>query len=312
MSPRQETGPLAYGLLLFMGVGWGLAVSCSKIASTSGGHPVGLALWQVLVSGGMLFLASIVRFRPSVPRWNVIGFSLFCGGCGVAFPAYALFQAAVYLPAGIVAIAFASMPMFTYVISIIFRVEHSDRIRWLGVVVGLTAMALLILPEGALPNSEHVPWVILALCASVSMSVENVYAGGMRPPDISSVQLSCGRQLGAVFLLVPIVVFSDTMLPVFEPWGRMQWAATGTGILSGLCFTILLYVIRTSGPVFASQAAYLITLCGVMWGMILFNELHSAYIWVALALTLIGCAMVRPRASATGTVVPSDPLERRT
>lgn len=312
MSPRHQTGPVAYILLLVMGVGWGLAVSMSKIASTSGGHPIGLALWQVLVSGSLLLAISLLRFRPSVPRTNVIGFSLFCGACGVAFPAYALFQAANYLPAGIVAIAFASMPMFTYMISILFRVEQSRRIRWLGVIIGLTAMALIILPEGALPNAEHTPWVILALIASVSMSVENVYAGGMRPPDISSVQLSCGRQCGAIVLLLPIALLSDTMLPVFEPWGRMQWAATATGVLSGLCFTTLLYVIRTSGPVFASQAAYLITIAGVMWGMVLFGERHSVFIWAAFALTLIGCALVRPRASTSGGIAPSDPLEKAT
>jgi len=295
-----------------MGVGWGLAVSFSKIASTSGGHPVGLALWQVIVSGSLLLTLGLMRFRPSAPRWNVIGFSMFCGACGVAFPAYALFQAANYLPAGIVAIAFASMPMFTYVISILFHIEHSNRIRWLGVAVGLTAMALLILPEGALPDANQTPWVVLALVASVSMSLENAYAGAMRPPHISSIQLSCGRQLGAVCLLLPIALLTDTMMPIFEPWGPMQWAATGTGVLSGLCFTTLLYVIHTSGPVFASQTAYLITIAGVIWGMILFGEQHSLFIWGALILTLIGCALVRPRASASGGIAPSDPLSMET
>jgi len=57
----------------------------------------------------------------------------------------------------------------------------------------------------------------------------------------------------------------------------------------------LLYVIRTSGPVFASQSAYIITLAGVAWGMVLFGERHSVYIWAALALVLAGSALVTPR-----------------
>ncbi len=288
--------PLAYALLLFMGMAWGLGLSFSKMAITHGGHPVGLALWQVIVSGGMLLTFGLFRFRPSIPRPSVMGFSLFCGAFGVGYPAIALFWSARYLPAGVVAIAFASMPMFTYLLSMLFRVEHGDRVRWLGVVIGFFAMALLVVPEGALPDPGLAPWVLLALSASVGMSLENCYAGGMRPPGISSVQLSCGRQLGAVFLLAPVALFTDTLLPVFEAWGTVQWAATGTGVLSGLAFTSLLYVIRTSGPVFASQSAYIITLAGVMWGMILFGERHSVYIWGALILTLIGCALVRPRA----------------
>ncbi len=295
--------PVAYALLLFMGMAWGLAVSSSKIAIVNGGHPVGLALWQVIVSGGMLFIFGLFRFRPSIPRPNVIGFSLFCGAFGVGFPAIALFYSARYLPAGVVAIAFASMPMFTYLLSILFRVEHGDRGRWLGVIIGFVAMALLILPRSALPDPGLAPWVLLAFAASVGMSLENSYAGGRRPPGISSVQLSCGRQLGAVFLLTPIALFTDTLLPVLGPWGTVQWAATGTGVLSGLAFTSLLYVIRTSGPVFASQSAYIITLSGVMWGMVLFGERHSGYIWGALILTMIGCALVRPRTQAQDNIL---------
>ncbi len=301
--------PLAYVLLLFMGMAWGLGVSLSKMAITSGGHPVGLALWQVIVSGGMLLAFGLFRFRPSLPRPNVIGFSLFCGAVGVGFPAIALFWSARYLPAGVVAIAFASMPMLTYLLSMLFRVEHGDRLRWLGVIIGFTAMSLLILPKGALPDPGLAPWVLLSLAASVSMSLENCYAGGMRPSGISSVQLSCGRQLGAVFFLTPIALFTGTVLPVLGPWGVVHWAATGTGVLSGLAFTALLYVIRTSGPVFASQSAYIITLAGVMWGMVLFGERHSVYIWGALVLTLIGCALVRPRTPQRIGIIPPLPVE---
>jgi len=308
-SYKQDHGAIAYILLLFMGMAWGLGLSLSKIASTGGGHPIGLALWQVIVSGGMLLVFSIFRFRLSVPRPSVIGFSLFCGAVGVGFPAIALFWSARYLPAGVVAIAFASMPMFTYLLSILFRLEHGDRIRWLGVIIGFGAMAMLIVPAGALPDPGLAPWVLLALAASVGMSLENCYAGGMRPIGVSSVQLSCGRQLGAIAYLLPAALFTGTMLPIFEPWGAVQWAATGTGILSGVAFTALLYVIRTSGPVFASQSAYLITLAGVMWGMVIFGERHSLYIWGALVLTLIGCALVRPRKPKPMGIMPPLPVE---
>ncbi|MBT3556212.1 MAG: DMT family transporter [Rhodospirillales bacterium] len=291
----RKVGVLAYVLLLCMGVAWGLAISLSKIAAVSGGHPVTLGLWQVCVSGSLLFGIGLFWFRPSMPRPSVISFSMFCGITGVSIPAMILFWCAIYLPAGIVAIAFASMPLFTYVLSVLFRVEQGNVIRFLGVVVGLAAMALLILPDAALPSPDMVPWVLLALLASVFMSAENTYAGGMRPEGISSLQLSCGRQLGAIVFLTPIALLFADPIPVFEPWGRLQWSATGAGILSGGAFTCLLYVIRTSGPVFASQSAYIITLAGVAWGMVLFGERHSVYIWAALALVLAGSALVTPR-----------------
>jgi len=286
---------LPYALLLTMGISWGLAVSTGKLAGLAGGHPLGIALWQVCVAGLLLGSIVAVRFPVRKPRGSVVVFSLFCGAFGVSFPAYALFASSLHLPAGVVAMAFASMPLFTYILSALFRVEPLTRVRVLGVTIGLGAMVLIIGPEQALPDKNQAPWVFLCMAASVSMSIENVYAGGMRPEAISSLQLSLGRQLGAIAWLTPIVFISDTAIPVFEAWGTLQWSAMATGIISGTAFTILLIVIRTSGPVFASQTAYIITLAGVGWGMVIFDETHSGYVWAALLMTLLGAILVRPR-----------------
>ena len=302
-APQQKAGPFAYGLLLFMGIAWGLALSLAKIAGNHGGHPIGMAHWQVCVSGGMLLALAILTGRPPPLRRAVVGFGFVCGTAGVAFPALAMFWAIAHLPAGVVAIAFAAMPLFTYMLSVLFRVEQTERRRFFGVVIGLAAMALLILPKDALPAPGLAPWVLLALSASVGMAFENVFAGGFRPPDASSLQLSCARQLGAVAVLTPIALSTGTLLPIFEPWGALQWASTGTGVLSGMAYTILLYVIRKAGPVFASQTAYMITLAGVAWGLLLFDERHSIYIWLALALTLFAVSLVKPSAPRAGRIL---------
>lgn len=303
--PASGSSVWSYLLLLLMGAAWGLAISFSKLASTAGGHPVGLALWQVCVSGSMLFVVSCLTYGPPPLRRDVIRFGLICGAAGVSFPAVALFWSARYLPAGVVAIAFASMPLFTYLLTVAISVERSDRRRLVGVVIGLAAMALLALPAGALPAPGLAPWVLLVLVASLSMSLENCYAGGYRPANAASVQLSCVRQLGAVLYLTPLALSTGTTVPIFEAWGTVQWAATGTGVLSGIAFTTLLYVIRTSGPVFASQSAYVITLAGVAWGLLLFGERHSLYVWGALALTLAGIALVKPRRPSAGRLLRS-------
>ena len=284
-----------YALLLLMGILWGLALSLAKIGVQAGGHPIGMALWQVTTSSTLLLVLLLLQSKKPLWRREVIRFGIICGGFGVAFPAIALFWCALFLPAGVVAIAFASMPLFTYLLSILLGIEQGQRRRLLGVVIGLAAMALLVLPKSALPAPGLAPWVMLALVASVSMSIENAYAGGYRPPFAGSFELSFARQAFAVLLLLPLALLTGTWLPVLVPWETAQYAATGNGLLSGIAYTILLYVIRTAGPVFASQTAYMITLAGVAWGMILFAETHSIYIWSALLLTLVGISLVRPR-----------------
>jgi drug/metabolite transporter (DMT)-like permease len=282
-----------------MGILWGLALSLAKIGVLAGGHPVGMALWQVSTSSILLLGLLLLQSKLPVIRADTVRFGLICGSCGVAFPAIALFWCALYLPAGVVAIAFASMPLFTYLLTVMLKIERAQLSRLLGVFIGLMAMTLLVLPESALPAPGLVPWVLLALVASMSMSIENSYAGGYRPPAVGSLELSFVRQGTAVVLLLPLALISGTILPLFESWGTAQYAATGNGLLSGIAFTILLYVIKTAGPVFASQTAYVITLAGVAWGMILFAETHSIYIWSALALTLLAIGMVRPQSPAS-------------
>ncbi len=291
--------PSHYALLLLMGILWGLALSLAKIGVQAGGHPVGMALWQVSTSSTLLLGLLLVQSKLPVINAAVVRFGLICGSCGVAFPAIALFWCALYLPAGVVAIAFASMPLFTYLLAVMLKIERAQRSRLLGVVIGLIAMAFLVLPESALPAPGLAPWVLLALIASFSMSIENSYAGGYRPPAVGSLELSFVRQASAVILLLPLALFSGTTLPLFDTWCTAQIAATCNGVLSGVAFTILLYVIKTAGPVFASQTAYVITLAGVAWGMILFAETHSIYIWSALALTLFAIGMVRPQQPAS-------------
>jgi drug/metabolite transporter (DMT)-like permease len=301
-----SVGLTHYGLLLLMGVLWGLALSLAKIGVDAGGHPIGMALWQVGTSSLLMLTLLLTRGRLPRFRADIARFGWVCGSCGVAFPSIALFWCALYLPAGVVAIAFASMPLFTYLLSVLLKIETANRRRLLGVVVGLVAMGLLVLPESALPSPGLAPWVLLALVASVSMSIENTYAGGFRPPGVGSLELSFTRQATAVLILLPLAFFTGNHVPLFSAWGVAQYAATGNGLLSGIAFTLLLYVFNTAGPVFASQTAYVITLAGVAWGMVLFGETHSIYIWVALALTLVGISLVRPQGNSIQVVVAPD------
>ena len=283
------------GLLLLMGTVWGGAIALAKIATNHGGHPVGLALWQTALGGSLLLLLSLIRRRPPPRAAPVLRFNFVCGCVGVALPAIALFWSARHLPAGVVAIAFASMPMLTYGLAALFKVERADLLRVLGVTVGLGAIVLLVLPETALPVPGLAPWVLLALGASVLMSAENLYIAMRRPPGLDSIPLSCGRQLAAVVLLAPLAFAFDVTVPLFTAWGPVQWAASGMAVASATAYTLFLHMIRTAGPVFASQTAYVITLAGVFWGMALLGERHSLYVWAALALMLVGLALVRPR-----------------
>jgi len=116
-------------------------------------------------------------------------------------------------------------------------------------------------------------------------------------------QLTCGRQFAAVTLLTPVALYTGTAIPVFVEWGPMQYMATGAGLLTAAAFSTWLYVINTAGPIFASQTSYLVTAFGLVWGIVLFDERHSLYVWASMAVLMVALTLVRPRAPKSRLLV---------
>ena len=47
-----------------------------------------------------------------------------------------------------------------------------------------------------------------------------------------------------------------------------------------------------AGAVYLGQVGYLVTLFGVLWGVLFFGETPSAWLWVAVVLVATGVALV--------------------
>jgi drug/metabolite transporter (DMT)-like permease len=58
---------------------------------------------------------------------------------------------------------------------------------------------------------------------------------------------------------------------------------------------MFIHAVSRYGPVFASQTGYIVTLTGVLWGIAIFGESHSLWVWGALVSMVIGLVLVKPR-----------------
>ena len=104
--------------------------------------------------------------------------------------------------------------------------------------------------------------------------------------------------LMASVVLVPVVLATDTFVPLGFPWGEVEWAVIGMMAVNALSYAVFYHLIQIAGPVFATQMAYVVTIAGVAWGIVIFGEQHSLWIWGALGLMLAGLALVTPRGEA--------------
>ena len=64
------------------------------------------------------------------------------------------------------------------------------------------------------------------------------------------------------------------------------------------------YTIKTAGPVFASQCAYIVTISGVLWGIVIFAEVHSIWVWLSVVVMMAGLALVTPTGKNSKELAP--------
>ena len=282
--PGGVANPLwAWAVLLFLGVVWGLTFSLAKIATEGGAHPLGITFWQALLGAGILGAVAVARRRRLSTKPWALQIYVLCGLLGSVIPGVLFFYAASRVPAGVLSITVTVVPILTFVLSALFGLDRFGFPRVMGVIFGALAVVLLVAPERSLPDPGAAPWVLAACAASACYAVENLVIA-LRMPDGA-----------ATAMLAPVVIATGSFVALIWPWGPVEWSIVGMAAVSALAYSLYITLIGQAGPVFASQVAYAVTLAGVLWGMALFGERHSPWIWLSLALMLAGLALVTPR-----------------
>jgi len=285
----------AWIILLFMGVAFGYTTILGKVIMAGGAHPFGVAVWTSALAAGFLLAYSAARWRPISFKRNVIWLYVVCGLLGVAIPAISFYFAARHLPAGILAITVTVGPILTFLFSALFGLESFASVRVLGVAFGVLSVAFLVIPETSLPDRSAVPWVLLACVPGLCYALENMVLTFRLPEGVSPFMMTCGNYLVSSIVLMFVVVATDSFVSLAWPWGAVEWSIAGMAVINAVGYGLFIFLITYAGAVFATQVAYLTTISGVAWGMIIFDEHHSIWVWLSLACILTGLALIRPR-----------------
>lgn len=290
---------LPYLLMLGCGVIWGMTFSLARIATFEAAHPLSLTFWVVLLGGLLLLVFCLLRGgslrlnRADLKHCVVI--SLF----GSTIPSSLYFYAAPKVPAGVLAITVAFMPILTHAGSWLLGVDPFSRWRTLGVALGFCAIALLVLPQSSLPEPHMARWVLVALLAALCYAVENIYVDVCIPRRADLSALLTVALLLAALMLAPLVFATGIFRPISLPLDSSELAILSMAVVSCSVYAMFLHLVKMSGAVFASMAGYLMTLAGVFWGMLFFSERHSWWVWAALVVMLLGMLLVTPRREPT-------------
>ena len=288
-------------ILIILGLGWGLSFTLGKIAITAGGTPIGLTFWQSLFSG--LILLAYVFFRHGkiiIPKIMFLPIVIITF-LSVVIPNIIFYACIEHLDAGVLSISVSVIPLFTYLIAMGLRMDKFKVRRVIGLITGFCALLILILPENSLPDKRDIPWVLLALNCALCYALENIYIDRLALQNFGPIRLVCAVSFVSAIITFLLSLVMDQFF-ILQPTNLYLFISTlGLGFISATAYSIFIYLIGRAGSVFSSQVGYLVTFFGVLWGIIILGESHSVFVWISLAMIMMGIFLVQPKQTSEST-----------
>ncbi len=289
--PRRGPGALSITLLFSVGIVYPLIFTMNKTAVEAGTPPVAFAFWQTL--GAAIVLLAIAVFRGTLPRltWPHLRAYTLIGLFGISAPLALLTWLAPKLPTGLLSMVVILSPPITYLLALGFGLERLRLLGVLGVLCGLGGVLLMVVSEGSLPPGM-VWWLLLALLAPASFALTNNLAALIPPPETPVISMAAGVVAAATVMLAPMMIGLGETYVVPGPSTTADLAILGAAGITCLMYVSFLIIVAAAGPVFFSQFNYIVVIAGLGWGVLFFQESHSAYVWAAAVLMLIGVALL--------------------
>lgn len=287
-------------LLALNGVIGGAGYSVSKIALENDVEPLGIATWQVLGAGLFLLLAAVIRGeRPTIRRPDM-AFTVICGLPCLALPMTVTFIALAHLPAGLMGLIVATMPIFTYAISLCLGQEAARGVRILGLGCGLAGALILLAPGLSLPSAGAAPWIALAFVTPMMLALGNIFVARKRPAGMSAPVLSFGMLFAAACVMVPVSVATGAFyVPNLVRPGVAEAMILIQMAIASLNYVFFFEIIRRAGPVFYAQIGYLLTVTAFAWAVLLFDDTYGVGFLAAVGLIFAGIALSRRAGTET-------------
>ncbi|MBV0913876.1 DMT family transporter [Anianabacter salinae] len=294
MTTLRERALLVLALVV-LGAGWGVTQPLAKIAVSEGYRNFGIIFWQLVIGAVCLGAILLVRGRwPRVTRARLFACTVIAL-IGTVLPNTASYQAAVYLPAGVLSILLSAVPMIAFPVALAFGLDRFAWGRLAGLMTGLVGVLILTVPEASLPDPAMAAFVPLAMIAPICYALEGNGIARFGTAGLDPVELLFGASVIGAVLALPAAMASATFIDPLHVWRGPDWAILASSLVHAVVYTSYFWLIGRAGSVFAVQVSYLVTGFGVLWAILLLGEQYTGAIWTALALMVLGMFLVQPR-----------------
>jgi len=292
MMKMNNSHLVPFAMLLFAAAIYSMTFSLNRIAITEGIPVFAFVFWQGLGTALVTFVAAVAtRQLPSL-RHKDLRLYLLLGTFGTAVPYTLIVFVAPKVPAGAIGLGLTLVPILTYGIAVLFRIDRIRLLRIAGFLFGLAGVLLVLLPGQSLPEPGMAPWLLMAFGAPLCYSLSNVCIAILRPPEMRAIPLTCGVFACASIIMLPVMAVTENWWIFDATMTDGDWALIGNIVSIAIFFVVMFEIIRMAGPVFFSTYGYFGTLIGLGWAALYFGEVPSPWIWAAIAILFLGLFLV--------------------
>ena len=277
--------------LVMLGVMWGGAINGAKFVASQGVSPFNYTFWVMTVAS--VILISINLFRGIHPPIRHIGFYFLCSLFGLTLPQTFMFSAVRTIPAGVMTLFIALTPIATYLFAMLFRSEQPHYLKTIGVLLGFCGTGLIVLPNAFGTATIPIIGILIGLMAPFTYSIFIAGSARYRPAELEMTQLSTGMAVASAVTLGIFVGSTGSFYPLWKSFDLTTALIVYHGVVTSIAYVTLFALIKHSGPLFASQSTYFVTVSGIALGAFFYKEILSVSIWIAAALIIAGIALIQ-------------------
>ncbi|MGH1353170.1 MAG: response regulator [Methyloligellaceae bacterium] len=284
-------------LLLAAGAVLGLGVPLSRMASGLSEKPVGLTVWVLLVTAA--FGISISAFRRKLPRITSSSVNfIVVWGVITAVSQVILFWVAGHLQASLLSIILVTEGFIVFGIAAILGLEKPKAKRLIGLFAGFVGVLIIVLIGDQFSVVTNWVWVGLALTIPAIYAFEDLQIAARLPDDWDILGAVGIVSLVATLLLIPMAFIFDEFVQLDTNLDTLKLVLLLLAAKTLIGTALTVWLLKTSGAVFGSQAGYVLTFAGIAWSLGLLDESLPFLAWVALGIMLIGLLLVEPKDEA--------------
>lgn len=282
-----------WAIFVILGLVWGCNPYFTQMALPYL-SPIELVWWRILCGMVPLLIIAIISKAIS---WQHLRYAhhFFIMSLLATSLYYILYAYGTKLmPSGIAGVLSASIPLFTFISSMIFlRQENVSRAAMLGMAWASAGIVFIAEPWKA-EGGINMLGVVAILGGSLLIGLSFVYARKyLAPLKIKPIALSAYQM---VFAFISLLLTTPTanLGNVFQSTHATIALILGLGVMgTGIAYLAYYYLIETMGAVLASTSTYLPPVVALIMGYIFAGETINVMQGIGILILLMGVACIQ-------------------